>query len=74
MVSLLAHFRSSVQPCLKERCGTVQNILMILWLILRARGQLGKGNDMAELQTIYFLDERLIMHANATGRQKLSLK
>jgi len=46
---------------------------MKLWLILRAREQLGKGNETAELQTIYFLDERL-MHANATGRKYLSLK
>jgi hypothetical protein len=58
---------------LENRCGTVRDILMMmmmmLWLILRAREQLGKGNETAELQTIYFLDERLMMHANATGRQ-----
>jgi hypothetical protein len=47
---------------------------MVLWLILRAREQLGKGKETAELQTMYYQDERLIMHANAPGRQNLSLK
>jgi hypothetical protein len=52
----------------------VRNILLMLRLILRAREQLGKGNVTAELQTVYFLDEKLITHANETGRQNLSLK